>query len=127
MIVGSGIDVVEIARIERALDRRGDRFARRIYTEREIASCAARRRAGPHFAVRFAAKEALMKALGTGWAQGVSWLDIETRPAGAGLALELHGPTAALARGRGGARTHLAVHRSRTYAVALVLLEAAGR
>ncbi|MDH3212570.1 MAG: holo-ACP synthase [Myxococcales bacterium] len=127
MIVGSGIDVVEIARIERALERAGGRFARRVFTPQEIAACDARRRPALHFALRFAAKEAVMKALGTGWSRGVRWVDIETVPAAerpsAGLRLEFHGHVAEHALRSGGVCSHLAVGRSRTHAVAVVLLE----
>ena len=127
MIVGSGIDVVEIARIERALARPGGRFARRVFTPQEIAACEARRRPALHFAVRFAAKEAAMKALGTGWSQGVRWVDIETVPdaqrPSAPLRLQLHGRGAERAGSSGASGWHLAVGRSRTHAVAIVLLE----
>jgi holo-[acyl-carrier protein] synthase len=127
MIVGSGIDVVEISRIERVLERTGGRFARRVFTRQEIAACEARRRPALHFAVRFAAKEAAMKALGTGWSQGVRWVDIETvldaqRPS-ALLRLQLHGRAAERAVRSGTSGCHLAVSRSRTHAVAVVLLE----
>ena len=128
MIVGSGIDVIEIARIERALERSGERFARRVFAPQEIATCRSCRRAAPHFAIRFAAKEAVMKALGTGWAKGVRWVDIETVPAASdsetGLSLHLHGRAGEIARQLGGV-PHLAVSRTRSHALALVLLEAA--
>ncbi len=131
MIVGSGIDVIAIARIERALARSGERFARRVFAGQEIAACRLRRRAAPHFAVRFAAKEAVMKALGTGWAEGVRWVDIETIPDSDGrqdqLALALHGRAAELAARLGGNRVHLAISRTRSHAVALVLLESERR
>ena len=81
MIVGSGIDVIEIARIERAVARQGQRFLRRIFAPSEITACSAAGRPGPHLAVRFAAKEAVMKAVGTGFGRGVRWVDIETVPA----------------------------------------------
>ncbi len=127
MIVGSGIDVVEISRIERALERSGGRFARRVFTPQEIAACEPRRRPALHFAVRFAAKEAAMKALGTGWSQGVRWVDIETVPdaqwPSALLRLQLHGRAAERAVHSGTSGCHLAVSRSRTHAVAMVLLE----
>ncbi len=127
MIVGSGIDVVEISRIERALERTGGRFARRVFTPQEIAACEARRRPALHFAVRFAAKEAAMKALGTGWSQGVRWVDIETVPdsqrPSAPLCLQLHGRAAEHAVHSGTSRCHLAVSRSRTHALAMVVLE----
>jgi holo-[acyl-carrier protein] synthase len=124
MILGSGIDVVEIARVERALARDHGRFAARVFTARERAFCERFARPAPHFALRFAAKEAVMKAVGTGWARGVRWADIEVVPdATGGPALELHGAVAALAARRGTARAHLAFSRSRSHALAVVLLE----
>lgn len=130
MIVGSGVDVIEVARIERSLGRSGDRFERRVFTPAEIAACRRARRPAPHFAVRFAAKEAVMKAVGTGWAHGVRWVDIETVPESDALserlALRLHGRVGQIATGRGSDRLHLAVSRSRSHALAVVLLERAG-
>jgi holo-[acyl-carrier protein] synthase len=124
LIVGSGIDVIEIARVERALARSGARFEERVFSPAEIAHCRKFRRAAPHYALRFAAKEAVMKAVGTGWSRGVRWVDIETAPAGvAGLALRLHGRVGEIARERGAASAHLAVTRSRSHAVAVVVLE----
>jgi len=126
LIVGTGIDVVEITRVERALDRSGERFARRVFAESEIGDCRARRRSGPHFALRFAVKEAVMKALGTGWAGGVRWVDIETVSERDGspdrLSLQLHGRVAELAAQRR-ARPYLAVSRTRSHAMAFVLFE----
>jgi holo-[acyl-carrier protein] synthase len=127
VIVGSGIDVIEIARVERALGRRGGRFERRVFTPQEIAACRRFARPAAQFALRFAAKEALMKAVGTGWARGVRWVDIETL-SGVGdapeLTLALHGPVADHARRLGAARSHVSVARSRRHAFAVVLLEA---
>jgi holo-[acyl-carrier protein] synthase len=147
VIIGSGVDVIEIARIEAVLRRRGDRFERRVFTRREIEQCHRAGRPAPHFAVRFAAKEAVMKAVGTGWAHGVRWVDIETREqasTAAGvdriserLQLSLHGAVAERCRelaerlcgssegsdAAGSLQAHLAVGRSRTHAVATVLLE----
>ncbi len=77
MIVGIGIDIVEIKRLRDTLERQKDRFLRRVFTPAEQEYCAAHRDPVPHYAVRFAAKEALFKAIGTGWAKGVSWLDVE--------------------------------------------------
>ena len=139
MIIGSGVDVIEIARVERALGQRGERFERRVFTPGEIEDCRATGRPAAHYAVRFAAKEAVMKAIGTGWARGVRWVDIETvstagaeGPRSDRVALILHGAVerfaADMAKEVGGEpHPHLAVSRSRTHAVATVLLEAALR
>src|SRR5438094_771006 len=79
MIVGLGVDVCDVARIRRALEgRAGGRFQARVFTAAEQAYCEARRRGRfASYAARFAAKEAAMKALGTGWAEGVGWRDFE--------------------------------------------------
>ncbi len=126
MIVGTGIDVIEIDRVERALRRSGERFERRVFASSEIGDCRSRRHSGPHFAVRFAVKEAVMKALGTGWAGGVRWVDIETvsesRERPDQLSLRLHGRVAELAAERN-ARPYLAVSRTRSHAMAFVLFE----
>jgi len=130
LIVGTGVDVIEITRVESALQRSGERFARRVFAGSEIADCRSRRRAGTHFALRFAAKEAVMKALGTGWAGGIRWVDIETvsgpseRPDQ--LSLRLHGRVAELAAERN-ARPHLAVSCTRSHALAFVLFETSDR
>ncbi len=130
MIVGTGIDVIEITRVESALSRSGERFARRVFARSEIVDCRSRRRAGPHFAVRFAAKEAVMKALGTGWADGVRWVDIETvsepNESPNQLSLRLHGRVAELAAARN-AHPHLAVSCTRSHAMAFVLFENSDR
>src|SRR5581483_4367712 len=76
-IIGLGLDAAEIPRIAAAIERYGDRFLQRIFTPGEIAYCARRRTPAVHFAGRFAAKEAAMKALGTGRSRGVLWRDVE--------------------------------------------------
>jgi holo-[acyl-carrier protein] synthase len=83
-IFGIGTDIVECLRIRRMIERYGELFLRRVYTEREIHYCQSRQRATEHFAGRWAAKEAVFKCLGTGWRRGLSWTDIEIRhdPAG---------------------------------------------
>ena len=77
MIVGLGVDIVEIDRLEAAIARRGRAFLERVYTPAEITYCGRHRNQAERFAGRFAAKEAAMKALGTGWRRGVRWVDIE--------------------------------------------------
>ncbi|HZU38210.1 MAG TPA: holo-ACP synthase [Gemmataceae bacterium] len=78
-IVGIGTDIVECLRIGRMIEEHGEQFLTRVYTEREIRYCQARKHAVEHFAGRWAAKEAILKCLGTGWRGGISWTDIEVR------------------------------------------------
>ena len=127
VIIGGGIDVVEIARVARALARRGTRLRDRVYTPREIADCGRRGRSASHFALRFAVKEAGMKAIGTGWRRGVAWRDFETVETPAGLGLEIHGRALELARERGFARAWVGASYTRTHAFAQVVLEGPGR
>ena len=92
-----GIDATDIPRIAAAFDRYGERFLRRVFTEEEIAYCTRRRNPVPHLAGRFAAKEAAMKALGTGHSRGVLWKDIEVFRTFGPPQLRLHGGAAARA------------------------------
>lgn len=78
-IVGIGTDIVECLRIGRMIERHGELFLTRVYTEREIHYCQARKHCTEHFAGRWAAKEAVLKSLGTGWRRGLCWTDIEIR------------------------------------------------
>jgi holo-[acyl-carrier protein] synthase len=78
-IYGIGTDIVECVRIRKMIEKHGELFLRRVYTEREISYCQSRKRANEHFAGRWAAKEAILKALGTGWAKGLAWTDVEIR------------------------------------------------
>ena len=114
----TGVDIIEIERIQRALERWGDRFLRRIYTEDEAAYCRGR---PPNLAGRFAAKEAAMKALGTGL-RGVGWKDIEVirNEAGAPSVL-LHGRAKVRAETLGVRKMSLSLSHSRNYAVAFVV------
>jgi holo-[acyl-carrier protein] synthase len=123
VIVGCGIDVVEIRRVERVLARRGRRFRERVFTQRERKDCESLRRPGPQLALRFAAKEAGMKAIGTGWRRGVAWRDFEVVCRPNGRELRLSGRAAEIARERGSGRVWLAAALTRTHAVAQVVLE----
>ena len=126
MILGVGVDVCDVARIRRALEAEtGARFRERVFTDGEQAYCEARRRGRfASYAARFAAKEAAMKALGTGWAQGVGWQDFEVvRAAGEAPRLVLHRQAAALARRRGMTRWLLALAHTDANAVASVVVE----
>ena len=124
MIVGSGVDVVEVARIERVLARRGGAFERRVFSERERRAALGSRRPGRSLAERFAVKEAALKAVGTGWGAGARFRDVEVLdgPTRGCPRLLLHGVPAERA---GGAVAHAAVSASRHRAVAVVLLEVA--
>ena len=118
----TGVDIVEIPRIKRVAERYGQRFLRRIYTEREIAYCRGR---APQLASRFAAKEAVMKALGTG-IRGVRWWDIEViRKRGQAPTVQLHGTALARAERLGIDHLAIALSHSEEYAVAFVVGESA--
>ena len=127
MILGIGIDLVEVGRIERAL-LKGDRFMRRIYTAGEIAYCTRHKEPGRHFAARFAAKEAGMKALGTGWSNGVGWRDFEVRldPRGRPL-LSITGRAAELAKAMGTTHSVVSLAHDGGMATAVVVFEGEAR
>jgi holo-[acyl-carrier protein] synthase len=134
VIVGIGVDLCEVARIREALEATtGPRFRARVFTEAEQAYCDARRKGRfASYAARFAAKEAAMKALGTGWAEGVGWRDVEVvHVAGRRPVLALHGRAAELARAQRIGRWHVALSHTRDTAAASVVAEdgvtAAGR
>jgi len=129
VIVGVGLDVCEVARIRRALEApTGARFRARVFTAEEQAYCEARRRGRfASYAARFAAKEAAMKALGTGWARGVGWHDFEVvRATGEAPQLVLHGRAATIARRAGIGRWLLALSHTAESAVASVIAEGDG-
>jgi holo-[acyl-carrier protein] synthase len=127
MIVGSGIDLVEIARIQHSMDRYGTRFLDRVYTAAEKAYCLRKRKAAESFAARFAAKEAGAKALGTGISHGVSWLEIEVvrEPSGR-PSLKFHGRAAERAERMGVRNTALSLTHTEALAMASVVLEDGG-
>lgn len=92
MIVGLGTDIIEIVRIGRMVERHGETFLNRVYTEGEIRYCQRRKQAFQHYAGRWAAKEAVMKTLGTGWIRGVRWRDIEVEVQKSGKpTIRIHG------------------------------------
>jgi holo-[acyl-carrier protein] synthase len=121
-IIGIGLDATDIPRIAETLKRYGDRFLHRIFTEREIAYCTRRRDPVPHLAGRFAAKEAAMKALGTGHSRGVLWKDIEVVRAGGPPQLQLHGGAARRAERMQVRRSLLTITHSQSLALAEVML-----
>ena len=122
-IIGSGLDATEIARVAEAIERYGDRFVRRVFTDEEIAYCRRRRDFASSFAARFAAKEAAMKALGTGHSRGVFWRGIEvTRRPGGPPQLRFHDGAAARFAAMGATGSLLTLTHSRELAIAHVLL-----
>jgi holo-[acyl-carrier protein] synthase len=125
-ILGLGLDATDIDRIADVIERHGERFLRRVYTEQEIAYCMRRRVPAINFAGRFAAKEAAMKALGTGHSQGVVWRDVEVVRHGGPPRLQLHGAAAHRFAAMGGASSLLTITHSDTLALAQVLLLGAG-
>ena len=117
-IIGLGIDATDIPRITATISRYGDRFIRRIFTETEIAYCTRRREPAIHFAGRFAAKEAAMKALGTGHSQNVLWRDIEVVRRGGPPQLQFHGGAARRFAALGAASSLLTRCRSASCVIA---------
>ena len=124
MIVGLGIDVVEVARLADALRRHGDRFVERVFTDRERAACDPRSDRVLALAARFAAKEACLKALGTGWAEGLGFRDVEVvREGNQPPRLVLHGEAVRRAEALGVIRTHVSLTHQPGLAAAVVILE----
>ncbi|HKU23346.1 MAG TPA: holo-[acyl-carrier-protein] synthase [Terriglobales bacterium] len=124
MIVGTGIDVVEVPRVAAAIERFGQRFLERIYTPGEIRYCEAKANRMERYAARFAAKEAAMKALGTGWNHGVRWRDIEVhRQPGGRPSLLFSGKAAEFAARLGATHTALSLTHTASEAIAQVILE----
>ena len=124
MIVGTGIDIAEVPRIRQALERFGDRFVRRIFTAGEIRYCDAKANRVERYAARFAAKEAAMKALGTGWNHGVRWRDCEVmRMPGGRPTISFHGKAAEFATRLGVKHAALSLTHTAEQAMAQVILE----
>src|SRR5438445_13615119 len=123
MIVGTGIDIAEVPRIREAIERHGQRFLNRIFTEGEIQYCESKANRVERFAARFAAKEAGMKALGTGWNHGVRWRDLEVRRQPGGRpTLMFHGKAPAFATELGVQRVALALTHTAADATADLIL-----
>jgi len=123
-VVALGIDLARIERMEGALARRGQRFKDRVFTPGEQRYCDVRKAAGASYAGRFAVKEAVMKMLGTGWARGVRWVDIEVvREPGQAPTVALHGRTGEIAHERGIARVHISITHDAGIAAAVAIGE----
>jgi len=124
MIVGSGIDIAEVPRIAESIKRFGERFIRRVFTEGEIRYCDPKANRVERYAARFAAKEAAMKAIGTGWNQGVTWRDVEVcRMPGGRPTIKFHGKAAEFADKLGARHVALSISHTEQFAIAQVILE----
>ena len=124
MIVGTGIDMAEVHRIGQAMERFGARFLHRVFTEGERRYCDSKANRVERYAARFAAKEAAMKALGTGWSRGVRWRDIEVcRQPGGRPTISFHGKAAEVASKLGAVHVALSLSHTVEQAIAQVILE----
>ena len=124
MIVGMGVDIAEVGRIQGAIERHGEVFLRRIYTERERAYCEQFKNKYERYAGRFAAKEAAMKALGTGWRRGVKWVDFEVvRETSGRPTLAITGEAAKIAGQIGMKSVALSITHTESLALAQVIFE----
>ena len=123
VVRGVGVDLVRIPRMRQTIARWDERFLRRVFTEQEIAYCQRRHDPIPHLAARFAAKEAALKALGTGLRMGVTWREVEVRrERGEAPTMVLTGRSAAIARAKGASRILVSLTHDGDYAFAQVLL-----
>ena len=124
MIVGTGIDVIEVPRVAASIERFGRRFLNRVFTESEIRYCDSKANRTERYAARFAAKEAGMKALGTGWSHGVRWRDVEVRRQPGGRpTLAFHGKAAEIASQMNVTNIALSLTHTAAEALAQVILE----
>ena len=124
MILGTGIDIIEVARIAASHEKFGERFLNRILLPAEIAYCLTHRRPAPFLAARFAAKEAVSKAFGTGIGKPLGWQDIEIRRHDSGEPfVVLHSKGQTLFEARGAKKLHISLSHTEVYAAATAILE----
>jgi holo-[acyl-carrier protein] synthase len=124
MILGTGIDIIEVARIRSSIERFGERFLQRILRADEISYCFSFKAPAPHVAARFAAKEAISKAFGTGIGRQLAWQDMEIRREESGKPfVDLHGAGLKLLSERGGKLVHVSLTHTENYAAAVAILE----
>ncbi len=124
MILGTGVDLAEVPRIRASIERYGDRFKGRVFTDKEAAYAERKANKYERYAARFAAKEAGMKALGTGWSGGIRWKDLEVTNLPSGRpTLTLHGVAREVADRMGVRTIHVSLTHTSEQALAWVLLE----
>jgi len=125
MIVGTGVDIVEVARVDRLLEKHSPKFEDKIFTRDEILYCRSKADPGIHFAARFAAKEAVMKCLGTGMDKGIAFSDIEvTREDTGQPTIKLHGKGKELFTRLKIKTIHISLAHEKKYAIAQAIAEA---
>lgn len=118
-VVQIGTDIVECYRIAQMIERHEERFLRRVFTQREICYCSSRKSATQHYAGRWAAKESILKVLGTGWSHGIEWTDIEIQVTAEGKPfVQLSGQAAKIAEMLGIREVLITISHCRSYAVA---------
>lgn len=126
-VLGIGTDIIECPRIAQMIERHAEQFIQRVFTPHETQYCQARKQATQHFAGRWAAKEAVLKALGTGWIRGISWRDVEVRTESSGKpTILLHGGAKAAADAQGIAEVLISISHCRTYATAYAIAVGTG-
>ena len=121
-VIGIGTDIIECLRIDQMIERHGEIFLRRVYTPLEVDYCNSRKAATQHFAGRWAAKESVLKAMGTGWAKGISWRDIEVRNDERGRpSITLSGGAQEVCESLGVLTMHISISHCRSHATAYAL------
>ena len=121
-VLGIGADIIECLRIAQMIERHAEQFIARVYTQDEIDYCSARKAATQHYAGRWAAKEAVLKALGTGWVRGISWRDVEVRNDSAGQpTIALAGGALEISQQRGIDEVMISISHCRSHATAYAL------
>lgn len=120
-LISIGTDIIECVRIAQMIEKHGELFLQRVFTQREIMYCSSRRSANQHYAGRWAAKEAALKALGTGWAKGIQWTDVEVQnEIGGKPTLILANRASEIAHSLGIERMMISISHCRAYAIAYV-------
>ena len=121
-VLGIGTDIVECLRIAQMIERHAEQFIARVYTQKEIEYCSVRKAATQHYSGRWAAKEAVLKALGTGWARGITWRDIEVLNDGDGQpGIHLTGGALEYSQKKGISRVLISISHCRSHATAYAL------
>ena len=124
VIVGTGIDIAEVDRVRQTIERFGRRFIERVFTADEIRYCESKANRVERYAARFAAKEAALKAIGTGWNRGVTWRDVEVRRSpGQRPTMAFHGRAREFFAKLGATRAHLSLTHTKEFAMAQVIIE----